>query len=300
MNHYRPFGGAILRSFFVALTLFFSCDLDVLAQCQSAIRVDGDQVIIGQNDAASRVNFPFWLKEGQTLAADQLVHSISAIEFSVNGTALEFSQVLSVTGQQTVPAGKVWKVESALRERNISESSDGMAYYSPGAHSFTVPACVDYICVEVWGGGGGGASAGNYNGGGGGAGGYGRECFSVTPGAPYTVTVGAGGKNNAGGASSFGSLISATGGGGSANNTTGGVGGTSTAAFSITGSNGTNGSGNQGGDGGSAGNGGRGGVGGNPGQPGGFPGGGGGGGGYQSNQVFQGGSGAPGQVKITW
>jgi len=289
-----------LTAFLLFATFSVLPNVEAIAQCQPAIRIDGNRVNLGVDEAASAIAFPFWLKDGQTLSADQLVHSISVLEFTQNDSNLEFSQVVSVTSEQTVPEGKVWKVESAARNRSIVDQAGGMTYTSPGTHSFTVPLCVDFICVEAWGGGGGGASGANYNGGGGGAGGYGRECFSVTPGSTHSLTVGNGGKSGNGGASSFGSFVSASAGTGSVNSTTGGTGGTSAAAFSITGSNGTNGSGNQGGDGGSSGNGGRGGVGGNPGQPGAFPGGGGGGGGYAQSTVWGGGSGAPGQVKISW
>lgn len=89
--------------------------------------------------------------------------------------------------------------------------------------TFTVPAHVTEIVVEVWGGGGGGAGgqAATNAGPGGGSGGYCVGRFSVAPGAQYTVTVGSAGiggaatqNGGAGGASSFGALVSATGGGG--------------------------------------------------------------------------------------
>jgi|SRR3989344_8905412 len=72
-------------------------------------------------------------------------------------------------------------------------------------------AGVTQVTVEVWGG-GGGPSDGGYSYGGAG-GGYAKGFYAVTPGSPYTVTVGAGGTEGVnGGTSSFGSLISATGG----------------------------------------------------------------------------------------
>ena len=64
------------------------------------------------------------------------------------------------------------------------------------SQSFTVPAGVTSLQVEVWGGGGGGASSevGNRGGGGGGGGGYARmNAFTVTPGDFHTVSVGVGG-----------------------------------------------------------------------------------------------------------
>lgn len=98
----------------------------------------------------------------------------------------------------------------------------GQAFTSSGTS--TVPAGVTKIRVRVWGGGGGGGGAlnGLCAGTGGSAGGYSEEILTVTPGAAYTVTVGAagaagaagGGNGTAGGTSSFGAECSATGGGG--------------------------------------------------------------------------------------
>jgi hypothetical protein len=175
---------------------------------------------------------------------------------------------------------------------------------SPGTNSFTVPAGVTRIAVEVWGGGGGGGDAGTTSttaGGGGGAGGYGKGVFTVTPGDGYTVVVGAGGGSAApGGDSSFGNLIRAAGGlSGTSDETfgVGGAGGTSTASINITGGVGQWSSAQGGSYGGSAGNGGSGGVGdsGSAGGAGQAPGGGGGGGWDQSDP---GGPGAHGRVIV--
>jgi len=92
--------------------------------------------------------------------------------------------------------------------------------------TFTIPAGITKIMVEVHGGGGGGGSGNDTSdvGQGGSGGGYGKGIFTVTPAAVHTVTVGAGGTGagtassclvgGVGGTSSFGALISATGGGG--------------------------------------------------------------------------------------
>ncbi len=60
--------------------------------------------------------------------------------------------------------------------------------------SFTPPAGVTQVVVECWGGGGRGSSisSGTTGGGGGGGGAYSRSLVAVTPGTPYTVTVGDG------------------------------------------------------------------------------------------------------------
>jgi hypothetical protein len=88
--------------------------------------------------------------------------------------------------------------------------------------SWTVPAGVTAIDVELWAGGSGSwASVSGYAGGGGSGGGYSRKRISgLTPGATIAVTIGAGGTAGVsgttapgpGGASSFGSYCSATGG----------------------------------------------------------------------------------------
>jgi hypothetical protein len=107
--------------------------------------------------------------------------------------------------------------------------------------TYTVPAGVTTITVQAWGGGGGGAGGedgyfGSGDGGGGGA--YASSVLSVTPGAQYTITVGAGGAGGtpnsgaapSGGTSSFGTLVVAGGGQGALGGYgSGGAGGTATA-----------------------------------------------------------------------
>jgi hypothetical protein len=87
--------------------------------------------------------------------------------------------------------------------------------------SFTVPAGVSQVEVEVWGGGAGSfASVAGKPSGGGAAGGYARKrVTALAPGQVVSVTVGAGGAAGAsgvapgaGGASSFGAFVSASGG----------------------------------------------------------------------------------------
>ena len=331
------------QKFFVILSLLciflFNVPESLFSQCQPYIKINGKRVLANQTVAAG-LSLPLWLSENQTLAVDQMVNSISVIEFNVTGSTLEFSNVLSITSTtpQVVPAGKVWKIESISKKPVLSDEDYGVAYTNAGTYTFVVPSCASYICIEVWGGGGGGGGgyyyynsySGSYyyyGGGGGGGGGYGQGCFNVTPGSNYTVTVGAAGAGGAygnpasaggaGGTSSVGSLISATGGNGGGGGVsgvpgTGGTGGTSTASVYVAGGNGQNGIGPNGGTGGSSGsgpalNGGAGGAGGiyassiTPGSKGSVPGGGGGGGyGNGSSSCSSGGSGACGGVIITW
>ena len=51
-----------------------------------------------------------------------MVQSISVIEFTVNSNSLEFSQVKKVTTVETVPAGKIWKIESIGKTASLSSS----------------------------------------------------------------------------------------------------------------------------------------------------------------------------------
>lgn len=209
----------------------------------------------------SGLSLPYWLKEGQTINIVNNVKSVSILEFIVAGNNLKFSQVISLTGAQTVPIGKAWKIEGlgiGVNGVNTSFSSSTLptiytspkVFDYPGIFQWTVPPGVTNICVEVWGAGGSGSTT-NYSLLAGGGGGYGYQCFSVTPGAQYTVVVSGGG-----GASSLGNFISATDG---ANADAGGNGGTSTATYSITGEQGqniygwTNGRGGNGANGGSGG-----------------------------------------------
>ena len=77
--------------------------------------------------------------------------------------------------------------------------------YSSGTNTFTVPAGITSITVEAWGGGGrGGTRTTGGEGGGGGGGGYSRSILTVTSGQSYTYVVGAGsGSTAAGGTSRF-------------------------------------------------------------------------------------------------
>jgi len=298
----------------LALIMF---NVKVSGQCQPYIKIDGNLINANQIHPTG-LSLPVWLRAGQTLSADQMVNSISVIVFTVNGTSLEFKEVLPISSLVTVPAGEVWKIESILKQPSMGNANSVVMSQS-GTYSFTVPNCANYICIEVWGAGGGGGGGRNSGstaggGGGGGGGGYGQECFVVSSGTTYQVIVGSGGSGGAvngtgssGAVSSVGSLISATGGtGGSGGSVgTGGVGGSSTAAIHISGADGKNQSTFDGGRGGAGGNGGLGGNGGgwegwgtagsNPG------GGGGGGGGTQNSGGAKGGSpGADGKVVISW
>ncbi|HDQ16667.1 MAG TPA: hypothetical protein ENN31_00925 [Candidatus Vogelbacteria bacterium] len=200
--------------------------------------------------------------------------------------------------------------------------------------TWTVPANICEVTVEVWGaGGGGGTAAGNDAGAGGGGGAYSSSVISVQPDEEYTITVGTGGTaGNPGGDSWFGSTTTVlakggTGGGSGATigiggqdtdgvgdtkysggnggqggttgapATRGGGGGGGSATATTNGGNGTNGGNNTIGQGGiGEGNGGDGAQGADTGGSGLAPGGAGGG----SGTTGTGGTGADGRVKLTY
>ena len=299
----------------VIIAMFFS--FSALAQNQPVLAIDGVNTTF-----QSGLSLPYWLKAGQTLNVVANASSVSIMEFTEDTTTLKYSRVISLNSLQTVPSGKIWKIEAigiaTIGTVGFSSTSMPTIFTSPkifnaaGTYSWTVPPNVTSICVEVWGGGGNGGNGGFWSGvsnghfgGGGGGGGYGYQCFLVVPGTTYSVTVG-----GASGTSSLGALISASGGvaGDNATSTVnglGGNGGASAASFNISGTNGSAGGsyGGGGGNGGAGANGGAGGAGGvpNPGVGSGtFPGGGGGGGFACTCPNYSGGGGALGKVIIYW
>jgi hypothetical protein len=296
----------------ITVMLFFiiAFSIPVLAQNDPVLSIDGVNTTF-----KSGLSLPYWLTEGHSVGLISNVKSVSVLEFTIDSTNLKFSNGVIVTGSQTVPLGKIWKIEalglgvSGQTTGGFSTSTIPSIFTSPkifssaGTFSWIVPPGVTNICVEVWGGGGSGGTSNmnTYMSGGGGGGGYGYQCFSLVSGTSYIITVG-----GIAGATSVGNLINATGGTNGANGNTssaaGGVGGISSALFNIAGVNGRSGStGGNGGNGGNGGSGGTGnpnvcGVGGNGNAPGG------GGGNNQGNCSGGGGHGfgASGQVIIYW
>lgn len=167
----------------------------------------------------------------------------------------------AIIGSATTP-GLFWLSSADNNASNPDTGGAGWLRWPPtGAQAFvtsgtyTVSAGVTRIKVRVWGAGGaGGAGTGGGGGGGGSGGDYGEGIFVVTPGAAFTVTIGAAAAGSAGaglngGATSFGALISALGGlGGTASTSLGspGLGGSpasagSGGAINLLGSGGQNG-----------------------------------------------------------
>ncbi|WP_372753375.1 LamG-like jellyroll fold domain-containing protein [Mariniflexile sp.] len=135
-------------------------------------------------------------------------------------------------------------------------------YTTAGTNSFTVPAGVNKITVQAWGGGGNGSTvtSNNRRGGGGGGGAFSSSTLNVTPGTTYTLVVGTGGASSATlRSSSFNTnwVVAAGGTNASSNSTTGANGGTAAASIGTikwNGGTGANGAGtNSGGGGGGAG-----------------------------------------------
>lgn len=196
-------------------------------------------------------------------------------------------------------------------------SSGEIQLYSSG--TFTVPAGVTTVKVEAWGAGADGGTGGS-GGDGGGGGAYASSVITgLTSGSTHTVTVGSSGGNSSFDDDSFDDFVVADG----ANGQTGGQANASTGDVVNSGGDGGNPDGNNGGGGGGSawsyapgnpgedagsntggtggpgeGNGGDGGLNGNDGNNGNTPGGGGGGAGKGKNTT--GGSGADGQVIVSW
>ena len=137
----------------------------------------------------------------------------------------ELMSILAAAGVVVDTTGTVFNQVATTIQSLIGAIPHGVAVFNtPGAFSFTVPAGVTAIEVELWGGGSGSwASTTTIAGGGGSGGGFARKRITgLMPGAVIVGTIGGGGSAGttaplaptAGGASSFGSgpYLSATGG----------------------------------------------------------------------------------------
>jgi hypothetical protein len=297
----------------LAILLLIMLNNSLLSQCKPKIKIDNTEVIADMDEVYG-LHLPYWLKTGQTLAIGSNVSKISVIEFTVDGTtqSLNFSQVLNInsTSPQTVPANKVWKIESIAKIYTPSNYTS-ITYSSPGTYTFIAPSCAENICIEIWGAGGGGGQpacdpvCNNCNptcimrSGGGGGGAFGTQCYSVSPNQTLTIVVGQGGGQSSGGSNSSvsgGSIsITANGGNGGGNSIWGIVNGEDIIALGGI-SNATSNSPGGNSNGVRGGSGGNGGVGGGANTNGIYPGDGGGG----ASVNGPGGTGANGKVVIKW
>jgi hypothetical protein len=259
-------------------------------------RIDGIRWDVVNSDGATRRSLPAWIPSGKIIDAENQANIFLSI--------LEFNIVPISTSNNSTVANAFGNVIPSTD----SNSSTPSIFNSPKVFTaegiWVVPPGVTNIFVEVWGKGGRG---GNYVGnsasssvyaGGGGGGAYAYGSFTVNEGDILNIIFN---ENNV----SVGNLVSAGNGGngGDATNIDGvltagddGIGGTSTAAFNISGENGENGRGGKslnGGDGGRRADGNAYGAGNGE-----FPGGGGGGARIYGSNYRTGGEGGGGQVKI--
>lgn len=107
----------------------------------------------------------------------------------------DLSNVIDSRGQADGVAPLDGSSKVPLANIPLVPVANGMTSYQvSGSYSWTVPAGVTKVYVEVWGaGGGGGYGLTSKHGGGGGAGGGSYKIFAVTPGDVATIFVGLGG-----------------------------------------------------------------------------------------------------------
>jgi hypothetical protein len=287
-----------------------------------AAGISGSLFIAADTGKIWRDNGTVWELVASALGSGGTVTSVTTGAGLTGGT-------ITGTGAIAVDAGttanKIVQLDSSARLPAVDGSQLTNLQLPPFSNmvvqdaslSWTPPAGVTKVYVQIWGGGGGGAGGqtglGGIGGSGGGGGSYAAGIFTLSGTGAVTVSIGAGGSKgtagnvgSAGTATSFGSYISAGGGSGGAVGTASPTtGGASTAVLNIAGALGLPALGNYGGSGGSSGNGGgQGGPGsyatGNMASAGSIPGGGGGGGFGALATVSTGGNGASGRVIIWW
>ncbi len=255
---------------FIIFLGFYPLPFKCYSQCKPFILIDGNAIIADENDPDG-LRLPTWLKAAQTLNVGQYVYSISVIEFTINGTALDYSANLKIpTDGTTVPSGKVWKIEAIHKNVAIPSFAGRYSYTVAGTFTFVSPPCSLMANIRVYGAGGGGS--GGWSGcctypagGGGGGGGYAEGFYLLPPSTSYTVVVGNGGNagtvngNGTDGTSSSVSVVSISASGGikgtiSSGSGSGGAAGTGSGQLNFTGQAGFGNSGTTGGKGGSAAN----------------------------------------------
>jgi hypothetical protein len=123
------------------LALFMLISFSITAQnpCQDGtIIIDGNAIdaVLLENTNNTGLKLPLWLDAGTTLASGSRVHFISVIEFNeVNNAgniSLVYNKVIKVSAQtETVPSGKVWKVEAIVKHANAFASGFTASSNSP-------------------------------------------------------------------------------------------------------------------------------------------------------------------------
>ena len=222
-----------------------------LSSLQGANGSQGPAGPAGQNGTNGQSAYELWLAQGNTGTQQQFLSSLQGANGS-QGPAGSAGQ----NGTNGQSAYELWLAQgnTGTQQQFLSslQGASGTSFFSnmqvfasAGSFTFTVPAGVTKLMVEVWGGGGGGGNGSTTTSGflsGGGGGGFGKQVLTVVSGNVYNVVVGTGGTGGGGngGNSSFSTLISATGGVGGMSVGTYQipVGGTSSATFNVTGGEG--------------------------------------------------------------
>ncbi len=114
-----------------------------------------------------------------------------------NGATSSFIDLTNVTSTVSYTVtGTSCGISSTAVSKIQVDNCVSVAFTNSGAATWTAPACVTSVIVEVWGGGGGGGGGtdNDKSGGGGGGGGYSKSgSIPVVGGATYNMMVGAGG-----------------------------------------------------------------------------------------------------------
>jgi len=140
---------------------------------------------------------------------------------TTNGTVTRSGETITYT-PASLGTGDITVNGRTIGPFTVVVPAGQQAYTTPGAYTWVAPAGVTSVSVVAVGGGGGGNTSSSVAGSGGGLGW--RNNISVTPGASYTVTVGAGGSvSNSGGNSFFINSTTVRGGGGQYPGTTAGT-----------------------------------------------------------------------------
>jgi hypothetical protein len=197
------------------------------------------RTVFNRWDTATLVNktFVFLARQVEQDYGPSGSHRDSATDYSystITGNATQVTRYGEVTGNS----------DGTFSDTGTDKSTETLAYVGDATgtpatttQSFTssgtwsVPAGVTSVTVDIWGGGGGG-SGGDSAQVGGGAGAYVHSVVNVTPGNNYTVTVGTGGTGGiGGGAVGSGGTGYAAGGSGSSDTHGRGGGGGGSSAF---------------------------------------------------------------------
>jgi len=184
-------------------------------------------VVNTNGGTAIRVNaltvssFPVW-GTGSTLAnvtsntvfsTSLSANSDSSITYS-NTTILPTGTTLLSNGyfygNVSVGIDTTYSFDVKATDTELQDQTRTFSLTSVVVNELLPPTTVEYLVVAGGAGGGSGSDRGN---GGGGAGGYRTGTLSVTPGTPYTVTVGSGGASSSGGSISVFSTVTSAGGG---------------------------------------------------------------------------------------